>query len=106
MTTNKDALERALSNITFISKTLGYLEVVPPYGDANYRTEQCDKAIQACEEIRNALQTQLNLEKQTAELVELLDEAYGELVNIDTNGALALLKTRIVTGKQIGRAHV
>lgn len=51
MTVNKDVLE----SLTFICKTLGYLEVVPPYGDANYRTKQCDKAIKECEKIRAAL---------------------------------------------------
>lgn len=69
MTVNKDVLE----SLTFICKTLGYLEVVPPYGDANYRTKQCDKAIKECEKIRAALQTPVVTDEAKREALDHIE---------------------------------
>lgn len=49
--------QEALDALTFVCRTLGWLEVVPTYGDAVSRTEECDKAIKLCKTIRAALQS-------------------------------------------------
>ncbi len=47
--------QKALDALAFICRTIGYLEVVPPYGDALSRTKEADKAIALCGELRAAL---------------------------------------------------
>lgn len=47
--------QAALDALAFVCRTLGWLEVVPPYGDAVSRTKECDTAIKQCETIRAAL---------------------------------------------------
>lgn len=51
--------QAALDALAFVCRTLGWLEVVPPYGDAVLRTKECDKAIESCAAIRAALTAQL-----------------------------------------------
>jgi len=55
----KDDTQAALDALAFVCRTLGWLEVVPPYGDAVSRTKECDTAIKQCEKIRAALTAQL-----------------------------------------------
>ena len=54
----KDNTQAALDALAFVCRTLGWLEVVPPYGDAVSRTKECDTAIKQCETIRAALTAQ------------------------------------------------
>lgn len=67
----------ALDALAFVCRILGWLEVVPPYGDAVSRTNECDKAINECDKIRAVLTTQQPDVNQ--ELLEAL-----RLVKIDT----------------------
>ena len=60
--------QKALDALAFICRTIGYLEVVPPYGDALSRTKEADKAIALCGELRAALTAQ----EVNAELLEAL----------------------------------
>jgi hypothetical protein len=54
-----DKLRDALRGATFIAKTLGYLEVVPQYGDGTSRMKQCDKAIEELNKLRLVTQAAL-----------------------------------------------
>ena len=62
-----DNTQAALDALAFVCRTLGWLEVVPPYGDAVSRTKECDTAIKQCEKIRAALTApDVNAEKYDA----------------------------------------
>jgi hypothetical protein len=52
---NPQPVSAALEALTFVCRTIGWLEVVPPYGDAVDRTKEADKAIECCTIIRQAL---------------------------------------------------
>ena len=52
---NPPDTQAALDALAFVCRTLGWLEVVPPYGDAVSRTKECDTAIKQCEKIRAAI---------------------------------------------------
>jgi len=74
MTTIKEykaMIESATDAITFVCRTLGWLEVVPPYGDKVDRTKECDKAIVECGKIRDAL----NKHTELIRVIELAEEA-------------------------------
>lgn len=46
----------ALEALSFVCRTIGYLEVVPPYGDGQSRTKEADKAIALCATIRDYIE--------------------------------------------------
>ncbi len=96
MTVNKDVLE----SLTFICKTLGYLEVVPPYGDANYRTKQCDKAIKECEKIRaDLVPRQAAIKNEALEMqLQFLRQQYDGLVASNFKLSKKLAQRQAVTG--------
>lgn len=74
MTTIKEykaMIDGATDALAFVCRTLGWLEVVPPYGDKVDRTKECDKAIIECGKIRDALNKQAELIR----VMELMGEA-------------------------------
>lgn len=74
-----DKTQAALDGLAFVCRTLGWLEVIPPYGDKVDRTKECDKAIDMCAVIRHALTAQAKLEAINKELLE----AARELIDFD-----------------------
>lgn len=46
----------ALKALSFVCRTIGYLEIVPPYGDCQSRTKEADKAISLCATIRDYIE--------------------------------------------------
>ena len=71
----KSDTKAALDALAFVCRTLGWLEVVPPYGDAVSRTKECDIAIRQCETIRAALTAQ----DVNAELLKALRDLYDSV---------------------------
>lgn len=83
MTTLKEykaMMEGATDAVAFVCRTLGWLEVVPPYGDKVDRTKECDKAIIECGKIRDALNKQADLIR----VIELADELLNDINDCPT----------------------
>lgn len=84
MTTLKEykaMIKGATDAVAFVCRTLGWLEVVPPYGDKVDRTKECDKAIIECGKIRDALNKQADLIR----VIELAEEAF-ETCGVNRHG--------------------
>jgi hypothetical protein len=80
MTTIKEykaMMEGATDAVAFVCRTLGWLEVVPPYGDKVDRTKECDKAIIECGKIRDALNKQADIIRVIELAEEALEDAEG-----------------------------
>ena len=104
-----DKTQAGLDALAFVCRTLGWLEVVPPYGDAVLRTKECDKAIESCAAIRAALTAQeqidalygtIKSQKQThdalikmnKELLGALEEAKSVISSINYKGTTPFLR--------------
>ncbi len=78
MTTIKEyeaMMEGATDAVVFVCRTLGWLEIVPPYGDKVDRTKECDKAIIECGKISKAINANSEILKFNESLIRVIELA-------------------------------